>query len=270
MGIAVGSGVTDISDNSVENFRYGVRTQQQLGGSFSSLVATVDSNAISGVTVQGIGIGGVTGVQQAGGTFTNNVIDATGATSNPGGVVISNAGNTVSANSLTDFGRGVTIVLCKKFDTTNNTVDDNDFDNAPLVVAVSTDGGQCATGSGGDTEGVGSWVTDGGTFDGFNANGNSFSNGIVGFASSSSSGFSANKPVTAGPLDITCNFWDDATGPDPSPATRPVPAKSSPSARSTASPTTTTTRGRSPTTVPAPGSVEHPDGRHGRRRGPPA
>ncbi len=213
VGIAVGSGVVDISDNRVENLRYGVRTIQQAGGSFSSLVETIDSNVITGVTVQGIGMGGATGVQAPGGDVTNNEIDAVGRASSPGGVVMTNSGNTITGNTFTDMGAGVALVLCKKWDARNNTVDDNLFDGAPLTVSVSTDGGQCATGTSGDTEGSGSWVTNGGHFDGFNANGNTFTGGSFAMYVDAVAGFSANLPVTAGPIDVTCNFWDDATGP---------------------------------------------------------
>ena len=213
VGIAVGSGATDVSDNLIENFRYGARTLQQLGASFPALTATIDSNVISGVSVQGIGIGGATGVQQPGGDITNNQIDAVGRASGPGGVVMTNAGNDISGNTFTDLGSGVALVLCKKWDTTNNNVDNNTFVGAPLTISVSSDGGQCATGSSGDTEGVGSWVNDGGHFDGFSANGNSFTGGTIGLTSNASTGFSANKPVTAGPIDVTCNWWGAGTGP---------------------------------------------------------
>lgn len=213
MGIAVGSGTADISDNRVENFRYGVRANQQLGASFSPLTATIDSNVITGVTVQGAFIGGVTGVQQPGGVITNNEIDAIGRLSNPGGVVIGNAGNDVTGNTFEDLGAGVALVLCKKWDTRNNDVDNNTFIGAPLTVSVSNDGGQCATGTSGDTEGSGSWVTGGGRFDGFTANGNSFTGGSVALTSNAVTGFSGNLPVTAGPIDVTCNWWGNATGP---------------------------------------------------------
>jgi hypothetical protein len=212
VGIAVGSGATDISDNRVENFRYGARTLQQLGASFSPLLATIDSNVITGVTVQGIGIGGATGVQQPGGDITNNEIDAIGRLSGPGGVVMTNAGNDITGNTFEDLGSGVALVLCKKWDSRNNNVDDNTFIGAPLTISVSTDGGQCATGSGGDIEGVGSWVTGGGHFDGFSANGNSFT-GPIAMTSNAVTGFSANLPVTAGPIDVSCNFWGAASGP---------------------------------------------------------
>lgn len=213
MGIAVGSGAVDISDNQVENFRYGMRAQQQAGASFSTLNATIDSNVVSGVSVQGIGIGGVTGVQQPGGDITNNEIDAVGRASNPGGVVMTNSGNDITGNTFQDLGTGVSLVLCKKWDTRNNDVDDNTFIGAPLTISVSTDGGQCATGSGGDTEGTGSWVTGGGHFDGFTANGNSFTGGTIAMTSNAVTGFSPNLPVTAGPIDVTCNWWGAGTGP---------------------------------------------------------
>lgn len=213
VGIAVGSGATDISDNRVENFRYGARTLQQLGASFPALLATIDSNVITGVTVQGIGIGGATGVQQPGGDITNNEIDAVGRLSGPGGVVMTNSGNDITGNTFEDLGSGVALVLCKKWDSRNNNVDDNTFIGAPLTISVSTDGGQCATGTSGDVEGSGSWVTGGGRFDGFSANGNSFTGGSIAMTSNAVTGFSANLPVTAGPIDVTCNWWGAASGP---------------------------------------------------------
>jgi hypothetical protein len=128
--------------------------------------------------------------------------------------VISNAGNQLTGNTLEDLGSGVYIALCKKWTTVNNQIDGNRFIGTDITVETSYDGGQCTTGSSGDTEGVGSWVVGGGTIDGFSATNNPFTGPDSGlkFDAASRWGTSA-VPVTTGPLVATCNFWGTADGP---------------------------------------------------------
>jgi len=237
-GILVRSGPTTISQNRLEKFRYGAKLTQNTA--LNPLVASVNDNVITQVTIQGIGIGGTTGQQQPGGSITNNQIDAVGRTAGTGGIVITNGGNTITNNTFTDLGSGVYLSACKKWDTRNITVDNNTFNLTGLVIATSFDGGQCITGSSGDTEGTGSWVVGGGHIDGFNANGNSFSGTNAGVSIDVTSRWSINQPVSAGPLDLTCNFWDSATGPtnagNPLGTGRPLTVAASPTPSVTFSP----------------------------------
>jgi PKD repeat protein len=213
-GIRVQGGNVTFADNLVEHFRYGTRFAQTAGGTPSSvpLVANIERNVITGVSVQGIGLGGATGQQQPGALVDGNAIDAVGRATGPGGIVITNNGNTITDNTFTDLGSGVYISLCKKWDTRNITVDDNTFNSAGIVIETSWDGGQCITGSGGDVEGTGSWVVGGGRMDGFNANGNSFS--ATGLVHNATVRWGTSVvPVSGGPIDVSCNFWADASGP---------------------------------------------------------
>lgn len=219
-GLRIQGGDATVSDNRFENFRYGIRLAQTAGGTPSvvPLVGTVERNVITGVTVQGIGLGGATGQQQPGALVDGNEIDAVGRATGPGGIVITNSGNVITNNTFTDLGSGVYISLCKKWDTRNITVDDNTFNGTGLVIETSFDGGQCITGSSGDTEGVGSWAVGGGRIDGFNANGNTLIDTGMYHRADIRWGTSV-VPVSAGPIDVTCNFWGDASG--PSTATNP-------------------------------------------------
>jgi hypothetical protein len=204
------AGSVDFSDNLVQNFRYGARFNQS---GAAALTATVTGNVVTGVSIQGIGIGGSAGTAQPGATVTGNSVSATGYLSSPAGVLLTNGGNTVTGNTFTDLGSGVYLDLCKQFDTTGNTVDDNVFSGAGVVIATSFNT-VCQTGSGSDTEGSGTWVANGGEFTGFNANGNSFTGANSGIFSDSASRWSANAPVTTGPIDVQCNWWGDDSGPD--------------------------------------------------------
>jgi hypothetical protein len=138
------------------------------------------------------------------------------APSGPAGMTISNGGNTVSGNSFTGFSSGVYIDICKKFVMTNNHVDGNTFTaNAGGVnINVNSDGGQCVSSN---TEGTGGWVVGGGKLDGLTVTGNNFV-GNTSYAIRDASynwGFwNPTAPTqTAGPIDATCNWWNDEHGP---------------------------------------------------------
>ncbi len=215
-GLRINGGAATVSDNHIENLRYGVRLLQTAGGTPSvvPLVGTVERNVITGVTVQGMSLGGATGQQQPGATVVGNDISSPGSVSGPGGIVITSAGNAITGNTFGEgLGSSVYISLCKKWDTRNNTVDDNTFGSAGIVITTSFDGGQCITGTGGDTEGVGSWAVGGGRFDGFNANGNSMEAAVGISATPQQRWGTSAVPVTDGPIDVTCNWWNSATGP---------------------------------------------------------
>ncbi len=243
--ILVRSGPTTISNNRIEKTRYGIKLTQNTA--LNPLVATVSNNVITEVTIQGMGIGGVTGVQQPGSTITGNAFDAVGRLSGPGGIVITNGYNTITGNSFTDFGSGVYVSACKKWDTRGLTVDNNTFNLAGITVESSQDGGQCILGTGSNTEGVGSWVTGGGRVDGFNANGNSFTGTNSGARFTLEVRWTGTMPVTPGPLDLTCNYWDSATGPtnsgNPSGTGRPLNIGASPTPAITFSPWNTASGG---------------------------
>jgi len=212
-GIRVQGGDTTVSGNRFENLRYGIKLSQTAGGTPSvvPLVGTIERNVITGVTVQGIGLGGATGQQQPGTLVNGNAIDAVGRATSPGAIVITNHSNVITNNTFTDLGSGVYISLCKKWDTRNTTVEDNDFVGAGLTIETTFDGGQCVTGTLGDTEGTGTWVVGGGRIDGFTAHGNSFSPGVRHTADVRWG--TSNVPVSSGPIDVTCNYWDSPTGP---------------------------------------------------------
>ena len=212
-GIQITSGAASITNNRIQNLRYGVQLTQTAGAGAVPTVGSVTGNVITGVSIQGIGLGGASGQQQPGATISGNNIDAVGNTAGPGAIVISNGGNSITGNTFNTLGSGVYMSLCKKFSTQNNTVSNNTFTNAPIVIEPSYDGGQCITGTSGDTEGSGSWVAGGGHFDGFSAHGNNLTGASTELFADSLSRWSANIPVTAGPIDVSCNYWDSATGP---------------------------------------------------------
>jgi hypothetical protein len=81
-------------------------------------------------------------------------------------------------------------------------------------ISVNTDGGQCVSSN---TEGSGGWVTGGGETNGLVITGNSFVGNTV-YAIRDAAynwGFwnAAHPAVTTGAADVTCNWWNSATGP---------------------------------------------------------
>ena len=128
---------------------------------------------------------------------------------------VSNGGNNISGNTFTGLASGVYIDLCKKFITSNNSITGNTFTGNGLGVyqAVNTDGGQCVSST---TEGSNGWVTGAGRIDGLVVSGNNFlGNTTAGLYSSTSNWATqtANAPVSTGPISVTCNYWNSASGP---------------------------------------------------------
>ena len=206
----VASGTVALSNNAIQNFRRPVNIGQT---SAITTSATLSANVITGVTARGISLGASTGFSMPGVTITGNTIDATGSTSGPAGITVSNGGNIISGNTFTGVGgSGVFIDLCKKFNTNNNSVTNNTFTGSGVGVYVtaSQPGSQCTTSN---TEGSGGWVSGGGRINGLVVTGNNFAMGTNGLVHSTA-GFSPNAvPVSTGPVDSTCNWWGSATGP---------------------------------------------------------
>ncbi len=213
-GVAVASGTTAISHNRIQNVRYGALTLQSAGVGFSTLTATIDGNVIAGVTAQGIGSGGATGTVQPGATITGNQIDATGSTTGPGGIVITNSNNVITGNTFNRVGSAVYIDICKKFQTRNNLIADNVMTNNGngVAMAMSQPGTACQ-GQASNAEGVGNWIVGGGDVNGTVITGNTFSGNTQSGIIHSVGWFTYTPVYTTGNIDITCNFWGNPTGP---------------------------------------------------------
>ena len=219
--VTVRSGDIDISDNRIENFRRPVNVNQSTPGT-PITSAAVSNNVITGVTSRGISIAPSTGQNAMPGiSVTGNQVDAVGRTapSSPAGITVSSHDNVISGNTFTGLSSGVYIDLCKKFSTQNNDISDNTFsgNGTGLSIGVNQDGGACINGT---AEGSGNWVVGGGKLDGLSVNGNTFS-GNTSYAIRHNPNWvlswdpgSVFVPVySTGPLDASCNFYGNASGP---------------------------------------------------------
>ena len=212
---AVQSGDVTFSANTVENFRRPVNINQAVGA--ADTVATVSANTFTGITSRALSLSGSTGVQMPGQTVSGNTFDATGRTapSAPAGITVSNGSNVIDGNSFTGFASGVFIDMCKKFITDDNSITNNDFvgNGGAVNITANSDGGQCSTST---TEGADGWVTGGGRVNGLVVTGNDFVGNTtyaVRHAAYNWGFFTATAPVTAGPVDLSCNYWSSTTGP---------------------------------------------------------
>lgn len=211
----VQSGIVTFADNGVTNFRRPVNINQPVGAPVTN--AVVSGNSFTGITSRAVSLAGSTGVQMGGQAVTGNVFDATGrTTSTPAGITVSNHANTISGNTFTGFSSGVYVDLCKKFSTDDNHIVSNTFTNnsAGINISVNTDGGQCSSST---TEGTGGWVMGGGRINGLKINDNNF-NGNTTYAVRHAAynwqyWSPSGTPVSAGPIDATCNYWNSASGP---------------------------------------------------------
>jgi hypothetical protein len=210
--VIVNSGTVGFSHNLVENFRRPLNFTQNTA---TALNLTVTDNTINGSTSRGISFGGGTGFVMPGATISGNTIDATGrdlVASTPAGMTVSNGGNQITNNTITGQSSGVFINLCKKFSTDNNVVSNNTFANNGGGINITTilDTSQCNRGV---TEGTDGWIAGGGRANGFQAHGNTFT-GQASYAIRFNPNFgSYTVPITAGPLDVTCNYYGTPAGP---------------------------------------------------------
>lgn len=209
------AGNIDISDNAFTNWRRPVNVIQALATT-PITSATISDNSFTGITSRAMSIAENTGQgPMAGAVVDGNFVDATGrdpVASTPAGITITNASNTVSNNTFSGFSTGVYMQLCKKWSQADNTITGNLFSGNSAGVNVTTflDTSQCNRSA---TEGTDGWVVGGGVADGLAINDNTFV-GQTSYAIRFNPNFGTYTPaVTAGPLDATCNFYDDAAGP---------------------------------------------------------
>jgi PKD repeat protein len=203
--VTVQSGTVLLGDNGLSNFRRPVNIVQPVGA--PALDLTIADNAISGATSRSIGIGGATGVQMPGATVSGNVIE-TASTSTPGGIVVSNGGNQITGNTISGHSSAVWIDICKKWVTRNNVVTGNTLSNNRygLYTGISQTGA-CQN----DTQPV----AGGGDINGLVATGNNISgNSVRGVQISLGIGWSTFTQILPdGPIDLSCNYWGDPSGP---------------------------------------------------------
>jgi hypothetical protein len=211
----VQSGMVSFTYNTVENFRRPVSISQAVGA--PATIAGVSYNRFSGITSRAVSLAGATGVQMGPQFVGGNEFDATGrvAPSSPAAITVSNAGNTISDNVVTGFSSGVYVDLCKKFLTNDNKITNNQFNgNAGAInISVNTDGGQCISST---TEGTGGWVTGAGRINDMVITGNNFvgnTSYAVRHAAFNWGFFTAVAPTSAGPINVTCNYFGTAAGP---------------------------------------------------------
>ncbi|MEZ5270091.1 MAG: DUF1565 domain-containing protein [Microthrixaceae bacterium] len=142
-------------------------------------------------------------------------MDATGRdliASTPAGITITNDSNQVTNNTFSGFSTGVYMQLCKKWSQQDNVISGNLFANNNAGVNITTylDTSQCVRGA---SEGTDGWFVGGGVVDGLQINNNALV-GSGNYAIRFNPNFGTYTPaVSTGPLDATCNWFDDAAGP---------------------------------------------------------
>jgi PKD repeat protein len=213
--IQVRGGVIDISDNAFVNWRRPLNLTQS-DASLPITGSQITDNVFTGITSRAISVGQNTGQSTMEGVLIDgNEIDATGrdlAASTPAGVVITNDSNTVSNNTFTGLSTGVFVNLCKKFSTDGQVITGNTFSGNGGGVNITTilDTSQCNRSV---TEGTDGWIAGGGRAEDTLISGNSFV-GQTSYAVRFNPNFGTyTVPVTAGPIDATCNWFGTADGP---------------------------------------------------------
>ncbi|MCB9387232.1 MAG: PKD domain-containing protein [Microthrixaceae bacterium] len=213
--VFVKSGAVEIEDNTFVNWRRPVNVIQS-DAAFPVLSASISRNDFSGITSRAMSIGQNTGQHTMPGVVVDgNNVDATGRdliASTPAGITITNDSNQVTNNTFSGFSTGVYMQLCKKWSQQDNVISGNLFANNNAGVNITTylDTSQCVRGA---SEGTDGWFVGGGVVDGLQINNNAFV-GSGNYAIRFNPNFGTYTPaVSTGPLDATCNWFDDAAGP---------------------------------------------------------
>jgi hypothetical protein len=212
----VAGGNVTFSDNTVTNFRRPVNINQPLDALPTH--ATVARNSFAHNTSRTITLAGSSGTQMPGASVVDNRVDGTGSTlpSATTGVNISNGGNTVTGNTFVGLSSGVYIDLCKKFITNDNQFTGNTFQSGVygINVGVDPDSGQCTSST---VEGSGGWRVGAGRINGLVATDNNFTGNVAAGILDGSYMWNAyspsGQPISTGPIDATCNWWNATTGP---------------------------------------------------------
>jgi len=209
-------GDIDVSENRFVNWRRPLNFTQN-NAALPINGASITDNVFTGITSRAMSIGQATGQTTMGGVLVEgNQVDATGrdaVASTPAGITITNNSNQIKDNTFTDLSSGVYIQLCKKSLTQNNAVTGNAFNNNGAGVNVTTflDTSQCNRSP---TPGTDGWVIGGGTANGLQVTGNTFTGASSSYAVRFNPNYGTYVDVTTvGPLDATCNFYGSAAGP---------------------------------------------------------
>ncbi len=210
--VQVNSGNVTLAENRVENFRRPININQALGFTVPTSAGVVD-NVIVGVTSRAISLAGSTGVDMGSQFVSGNQVTSNHtAPSSPAGITVSNRDNIIDGNDFTGFSSAIFIDLCKKFSTNGNTISGNSFTDAGSAVRVTVS--QTGTCQNPNTEGAGGWVTGGGRVNGLSVTGNSFLGTTTnGFSHGSPTMWGAFTPALSTGIDVSCNWWGDASGP---------------------------------------------------------
>ncbi|MHB1139715.1 MAG: PKD domain-containing protein [Microthrixaceae bacterium] len=199
--LEVRSGGVEVRNNSFTNFRRTANFYQTgpTGVLFTDVSYT--GNVMTHYTSRGLQIAPSGGNKSVSGvTVDGNLFDATGygAGSSPGSIVVTTGANTYTNNTFVGSSSGIYLYLCT---------------STAYVVGPQTIVGNTFTGNGSAVSvyaetPVGCTV---GNLDGSQVHDNDLSGNTNGFSFSTGAAYFADG---RGPIDVTCNWWGAATGPN--------------------------------------------------------